>query len=351
MTEPDMAPGSSSAPTAERTLDIAVIGGSGFIGTQLVGMLGKLGHHVRIGDIVPSKAFPEQGSVCDVRDLDQVIAFLRGADVVYNLAAQHADDVRPRSLYYAVNTEGARNLCEAAERLGILRLYFTSSVSVYGFSRDMIDEDGPKRPFSDYGRSKLQAEAIMSEWFHRGPGRTLVMVRPTVVFGPGNRGNVYHLMKYLARNPYVMIGRGQNVKAVSYVENVAAFLVRVLDLDPGEYIYNYADTEFPVEALVHRVRKWLGRESAPLVRLPYGLAYGIGLVFDSIARITGRRLPISTARVQKFCGPTRYSAARAMSIGFRPPADADRALESTFRREFTRTEADAAGADQRTAES
>ena len=324
---------------------------SGFIGTELVSRLLKSGHRVRIGDIAPSTAYPDLRSACDVRDVEQVTAFLRGAEAVYNLAAQHADDIRPRSLYYDVNTQGARNLCEAAERLGILRLYFTSSVSVYGFSRDKIDEDGPKRPFSDYGRSKLQAEGIMREWFHRGPGRTLVMVRPTVVFGPGNRGNVYHLMKYLARNPYVMIGRGQNVKAVCYVDNVAAFLERVLSLRPGEYVYNYADTEFPVATLVHWVRKWLGQDSAPLVRLPYVLAYGIGVVFDSVARVTGRRLPISVARVQKFCGPTRYSAARAMSIGFQPPADAERALEATFRWEFTHRRPTAgAGGDQLTAE-
>ena len=320
---------------SERPQNIAIIGGSGFIGTELVRQLLAAGHHVRIGDIRPSKSQPSLHTFCDVRDLEQVVSFIRGADVVYNLAAEHADDVQPTTLYYEVNAGGARNLCQAAERLGIQRLFFTSSVSVYGFSRDKIDEDGPKRPFNDYGRSKLQAEGIMREWYQHGEGRTLLMVRPTVVFGPGNRGNVYHLMKFLARNPYVMIGQGRNVKAVSYVENVAAFLAWLLPLDPGEYIYNYADTEFPVGTLVRWVRQWVGRDTAPLIRLPYGLAYGIGLACDSISHLTGRRLPIRAARVQKFCGPTQYSAARAMSLGFTPPADAQRALESTFRKEFS----------------
>jgi nucleoside-diphosphate-sugar epimerase len=323
--------------TSPRSQQIAIIGGSGFIGTELVRQLVAAGHRVRIGDIAPSKAHPRLREECDVRDLAQVISFIQGADVVYNLAAQHADDVRPASLYYEVNAGGARNLCEAAERLDIRRLYFTSSVSVYGFSRDKVDEDGPKRPFNDYGRSKLQAEEIMREWYAKQPGRTLVMVRPTVVFGPGNRGNVYHLMKFLARNPYVMIGQGRNVKAVSYVENVAAFLGWLLPVEAGEYIYNYADTEFPVSTLVRWVRQWVGRDTAPLIRLPYGLAYGIGLACDSISQLTGARLPIRSARVQKFCGPTQYSAARAMSLGFKPPADAQRALEATFRKEFSFT--------------
>lgn len=316
------------------SLEIAVLGGSGFIGTQLVATLLEAGHRVRIGDVSPSKAHPELHSPCDIRDVSQVTAFLRGADVVYNLAALFRDDVRPTSLYYDVNTHGPQNVCEAAEQLGIRRLYFTSSVSVYGFSASQVDEDGPKHPRRDYGRSKLEAEKIMQEWYRRGPDRTLVMVRPTVVFGPGNRGNVYEIMRQLAKNPYVMIGRGGNVKSLAYVENVAAFLEWTLRLGPGEFIYNYVDIEISMDQLVRRVRKWLGRESAPFLRLPYRLAYGIGMLFDTASAVTGRRLPISVNRVVKFCGNTRYSATRASSLGFRPPVDAEQALERTFLAEF-----------------
>lgn len=319
----------------DNPLEIAVLGGSGFIGTQLVATLLRAGHRVRIGDIAPSKAHPDLRVDCDVRNLDQLVAFLRGAEVVYNLAALFRDDVKPRSLYYDINTGGPRNVCEAAERLGIQRLYFTSSSSVYGFSSDEVDEDAPKRPRKDYGRSKLEAERVMHEWYEQGPNRTLVMVRPSVVFGRGNRGNVYEIMRQLARNPYVMIGRGRNLKSLAYVENVAAFLERTLDLDPGLYIYNYADTQLSMESLVRRVRRWLGRESAPLVQLPYPLAYAVGVLCDSASAVTGRRIPIGLNRVQKFCGTTRYSTARVSSLGFRPPFDVEKALEQTFRWEFT----------------
>jgi nucleoside-diphosphate-sugar epimerase len=316
-------------------LDIAVIGGSGFIGTELVGHLLKSGHRVRIGDIAPSRVYPDLHVRCDIRDLEGLVEFLRGTDVVYNLAAHHRDDVWPRALYYDVNVGGARNLCEAAERLDLRRLVFTSSVSVYGLSRAEVDEDGPKRPFNDYGRSKLGAERVMREWFRHGSGRTLVIVRPTVVFGPGSRGNVYELMRWLASNPYLMIGRGKNLKAVAYVGNVAAFLEFVLAFDgQGEQVINYVDREFDMETLVRLVRTWSGRNSAPLVRLPYSLAYGIGAVSDVAARLSGRQLPISAVRVRKFCGNTRYSPARMLSLGFRPPADAEQALERTFRAEF-----------------
>jgi nucleoside-diphosphate-sugar epimerase len=316
-----------------------VLGGSGFIGTQLVATLLKAGHRVRIGDIAPSMAYPDLRVDCDVRDRDQVLSLLQGTEVVFNLAALFRDDVRPQSLYYDINAGGPRNVCEAAERLGVQRLYFTSSSSVYGFSAEEMDEDAPKRPRKDYGRSKLEAERIMQEWYRRGPNRTLVMVRPSVVFGRGNRGNVYEIMRQLARNPYVMIGRGHNLKSLAYVENVAAFLERTLLLDPGEYIYNYADAQISMEDLVRRVRHWLGRESTPLLRVPYPVAYAIGLVCDGASAVTGRRIPIGVNRIQKFCGTTRYSTARASSLGFRAPVDAEEALEETFRWEFSATPA------------
>lgn len=314
---------------------IAVVGGSGFIGTQLVARLQSAGHRVRIPDVAPSQTFPDLRIDCDVRDLGRLTETLRGCDLVYNLAAEHRDNVKPRSLYDEVNVGGARNLCQAADRLGIRRLFFTSSVAVYGFSEVELDEDGPKRPINDYGRTKLEAEQVMQEWYRRAQGRTLFVVRPTVVFGPGNRGNVYTLMRQLAQIPYLTIGRGKNIKSMSCVENVAAFLEFALGLPPGEHIYNYIDKpDFDMEALVGLVRKWLGRESAPMIRLPYGVAYGIGLACDAAAGLTRRPLPVSAVRVRKFCGSTFYSSRRAMASGFVPPEDMPQALQRTFATEF-----------------
>lgn len=317
-------------------MKIAIIGGSGFIGTRLVDRLLHAGHEVRIADVAPSAAHPQLLVECDVRDPASVTEALRGCDVAYNLAAKHRDDVRPRSLYDEVNVGGARNFCRAADEVGISRLVFTSSVAVYGFSKEILDEEAPKRPFNDYGRTKLEAEGVMREWFQRAPGRTLVVVRPTVVFGPGNRGNVYTLMRQLARFPNVMVGRGSNFKSISCVENVAAFLEFALTFGPGEHIYNYVDQpDFDMETLVRLVRRWLGRESSPMIRLPYGAAYGIGLACDAVARVTGRTLPVSAIRVRKFCGSSAYSAQRAHSCGFTAPADMRQALENTFRTELS----------------
>ena len=91
-----------------------VLGGSGFIGTRLGGLLQERGVPFRIGDIRESETFPELWQRCDVRDLEMLRPVVKGAETIINLAAEHRDDVRPLSLYDEVNVDGAARVCEAA---------------------------------------------------------------------------------------------------------------------------------------------------------------------------------------------------------------------------------------------
>ncbi len=220
---------------------IAVIGGSGFIGSALVRALRQAGHEVRIIDRAPSQAYPDAWIEADVRDREALHRACRGCDVLYNLAAEHRDDVRPVELYHQVNVVGAQHTCEVAERLGIERLIFTSTVAVYGMQEGEGDETAATRPFNEYGRTKLEAEQVFRAWAQRGAGRSLTIVRPAVVFGPDNRGNVYTLLEQIARRRAVVVGDGRNRKSMAYVENVAGVLVHALNFGPGVHVFNYAD--------------------------------------------------------------------------------------------------------------
>ena len=80
-------------------------------------------------------------------------------------------------------------------------------MAIYGFAPANTGENGEPNYFNEYGRTKYLAEQIYRDWQQEDPlNRTLVIVRPTVVFGPGNRGNVYNLLKQIASKRFVMIG-------------------------------------------------------------------------------------------------------------------------------------------------
>ena len=119
---------------------VALIGGSGFIGSRLARRLLEAGRRVRIVDIAPSRFYPEHWVAGDVRDRSTILPALKGCSAIVNLAAQHKDNVRPRSLYDEVNVEGSRQVCLAAEESGIETIVFTSSVAVYGQAAPNADE-------------------------------------------------------------------------------------------------------------------------------------------------------------------------------------------------------------------
>ena len=121
---------------------IAIVGGSGFVGSRLMRRLAEHGVPARIVDKQASALFPDAVTIADVRNQQQLKRALTGADTIINLAAEHRDDVSPRSLYDEVNVEGARNVCSVAASLGITSLVFTSSVAVYGFAPVGTDEAG-----------------------------------------------------------------------------------------------------------------------------------------------------------------------------------------------------------------
>jgi GlcNAc-P-P-Und epimerase len=316
---------------------ISVIGGSGFIGSRLVKRLMASGHTVRIVDKNESKAFPGLCVKADVRDLDSLVGALSGSVLVVNLAAEHRDDVSPKTLYDEVNVDGAENVCFACEACGIEAVIFTSSVAVYGFAPVGTDENGDIAYFNDYGRTKWLAEGKYREWLARDPSRRrLTIVRPTVVFGEQNRGNVYNLLNQIAGEKFPMVGKGTNVKSMAYVENIAAFLEYCISNGPGEHLYNYIDKpDFDMNTLVAEVRGMLGK-SRRIFHWPYWLGYFGGLCFDLLARVIGKKLPVSSIRVKKFCANTMFEAKNIRALSFRAPVSLVEALRNTINYEFVK---------------
>jgi nucleoside-diphosphate-sugar epimerase len=314
---------------------IIIFGGSGFIGTETCRKLHLSSIDFKIADKNRSRLFNKNCLIADVRDYHLSKNINYRATAIVNLAAEHTDDVVPRSLYDDVNVIGANNVCDFAKKRKINTLVFTSSVAIYGFAPLGTDESGKVSPFNDYGRTKWEAEQIYKSWHAADPkNRTLVIIRPTVVFGERNRGNVFNLLKQIASGKFVMVGNGKNRKSMAYVENVAAFIEYSLNFKPGIHIYNYIDKpDFTMNELVARVNRTLSRSEKIKFRLPYIVGLAVGKFFDLIALVTGKKLAISSIRVKKFCANSVYESAIA-ETGFVPPVDLHDAIERTIKYEF-----------------
>jgi nucleoside-diphosphate-sugar epimerase len=320
--------------------DITVIGGAGFVGSRLSKRLTRTGKDFTIFDAKPSQVFGGKtviGDICNLADYEA----LPKSDVLINLAAVHRDDVLPLSRYDDVNVGGSEVICNYARQAGITKIIFTSSVAIYGFAPADTGEEGEPNYFNDYGRTKYLAEQVYKKWQTEDPdNRSLVIVRPTVIFGEGNRGNVCNLFTQIASKRFVMFGDGKNRKSMAYVENVVAFLEYSLDFPPGLHIYNYVDKpDLDMNTLVSTARKALFGKANVGVRLPKFVGVGIGYLADGIAKITGKSLPVSSIRVKKFLGTTQFGSA-VHETGFVAPVKLEDAIEKTLRYEFIEDNSD-----------
>lgn len=322
-------------------MQVVLIGASGFVGTRLINIL-KENHKLKNFDKNQSVFHPEITLIGDVRNQSDLDKELRDQETVVLLAAEHRDDVFPINLYYDVNVQGARNVLQAMDKNGVKNIIFISSVAIYGLNKLNPDENFPADPFNHYGKSKWQAEVILREWFELDPkNRSLTIIRPTVIFGERNRGNVYNLLSQIASGKFLMVGKGNNYKSMAYVGNIAALIKHFIEtIHPGYQAFNYVDKPvMNMNELIQQVEKSLNKK-IPAIRFPYWIGYTGGLFFDLIAKATGKKLSISSVRVKKFCATTQFDANAVKNSGFVAPYTLSEGLHNTLFYEFLNPQKD-----------
>jgi len=316
-------------------MNILVTGGSGFIGTNLVTDLLKEGHSVTIYDNQKSKTYPDRCIIADIRDKEHLTRSMHGVEAVYHLAAEHRDDVQPVSLYYEVNVAGAKNIVYALNNNNVNRLIFTSTVAVYGLNSGALHEDSPVNPFNDYGKSKYEAETIFNKWADSDHPYSLITVRPTVIFGEKNRGNVYNLLHQLSSGTFIMVGKGINRKSIGYVLNLTSFLTALLNSEPGRLVYNYGDKpDLSMNELIKIFHNMIGKNHQYNFKIPYAIGLLGGYFYDILAKVTGKTYPISSIRIKKFCADTVINVDKLQQTGFVPPYTLAEGLRRMIKSEF-----------------
>lgn len=313
-------------------MKLIIIGGSGFVGTRLIKSIQPNSYENWDKRESPFKGITK---IVDIRKSDTLVFDEIQNQTVILLAAEHRDDISPNSLYYDVNVKGTENVLEKMDKAGIKNLIFTSSVAIYGLNKTNPNEEHPADPFNHYGKSKWEAEQLIKKWYERDPkSKSITIIRPTVIFGERNRGNVYNLLRQISSGKFLMIGKGQNKKSMAYVGNIVAFIKdRIEKQEPGYHVFNYADKpDFNMNELSAVIETKM-KLSLPKTNIPYWLGLIGGYGFDLLALITQKKLSISSVRVKKFCATTQFDASKAHS-SFEVPYTIEEGLNNTLEFEF-----------------
>lgn len=212
---------------------VLVTGGAGYTGGHLCRALVARGDGVRTlvlpgMDTSPLKALGVEIIAGDLTRKETLLPAVRGADVVYHIAAVYREQNVPRRLFWDVNVLGTQNLLESAAAAGVKRVVHCSTVGVQGDIRNPpATEEAPYAPGDYYQESKMEGERLALK-FHAERKLPVVVFRPVGIYGPGDT----RFLKLFRNVRRPMIGSGKVLYHLTYIDDLVEG-IRLAGETPG----------------------------------------------------------------------------------------------------------------------
>jgi nucleoside-diphosphate-sugar epimerase len=292
-----------------------VSGASGFVGRALCRAIAWRGHEVT-GTARGAQPSEDSCNTWIAVDLAAqtpqlpvgITSFFHLAGKAHAISERDGDDAE----YERVNVAGTQRALDAAAAGGAHAFIFFSSVKVFGDhqqrgDRVLVEDDAPE-PDTPYGRSKLAAERLVlgdSRISHR------VVLRPTLVYGPGAKGNLARMQEAVARGRFPPVRETGNRRSLVHVEDlVNAALVAASMPGATGRIYHVADgEEYSTRRLYLAMCVAAGRAPADWT-MPHAVLRALALAGDAAGAIRRRRALFDSAALRRLSESACFGADR-----------------------------------------
>ena len=271
---------------------ILITGVHGFVGSNLVKALSK--EHLIYGlDIVsPIKDGVRFTFSWDYLEkpgeIPEVDAIIHLAGKAHDTKNEAAADV-----YFKVNTELTKKIYNyfLASKSAKKFIFFSTAKAAADKVEGILTEDVVPTPVGPYGESKIAAEKYIQE--HIVADKQVVILRPCMIHGPGNKGNLNLLYGVVKKGIPWPLGAFENRRTFTSIENLCFVIDGLLTKDVPTGIYNMGDDEaLSTNELIEEICKSLGKK-AHIWKLPKGLMYGVAKIGGAL------HLPLDSERLRK----------------------------------------------------
>jgi nucleoside-diphosphate-sugar epimerase len=318
---------------------LAVTGAAGFIGSHLV-----RGFDARGSRVLPLVRTVTGRSPAGARVLDDALAdpsTLSGVEVLVHAAAvrhRHGVDVGE---YRASNIELVERTMKACKAAGVRRFVLVSSVGVHGFpARLPVTESHPYAPRTMYAATKVEAE-MRARRMALQLGIEVVIVRPTIVYGPGDHNGMLDKMAAMIRaGMYRVVGSGNNILHHTHIDDIVdgIWLAATATSAGGEDFILAGPETTTLGALSELVARAVGRD-LPRHHVPVSVARALATAVDMAAHrgvaFARREPPVNHEKLDVMTLSIHFDTTKARrALGFAPHVGYEEGIVRTLRGEW-----------------
>ena len=314
---------------------ILITGATGFVASHLIPSLDKQGWQITAAIRHNPIQISPNVTPIDTGDIDGSTNWqrtLNGIDTVIHLAARAhilSDDTsNPEAEFLKVNTEGTANLVKQSIQAGVKHFVFISSVgAMTTLSNQPLTENFPCQPDTPYGRSKLEAEQALISLANQS-SMTWTILRPTLVYGPGNPGNMARLIQLINRGLPLPFGLVRNRRSFVYIGNlVDAIAICLTHPNAKNQIFLISDgQDLSTPQLIYKIAHHLGR-SCNFLPVPPSLLKFAGYLGNTVQHLSKRPIPLNTSTIDRLLGSLVVDSNLIQTtLNWQPPYTIDQGL-------------------------
>lgn len=305
-------------------MKILITGVHGFVGSNLVKALSEVHTIYGLDIISPIKEgvrFTFAWEHLDTKDM------IPEVDAIIHLAGKAHDtkNMAAADVYFKVNTDLTKKIFDYFLKSNAKKFIFFSTAKAAADKVDgVLTEDVVPSPVGPYGESKIAAEKYIQE--HLVDDKQVYILRPCMIHGPGNKGNLNLLYGVVKKGIPWPLGAFENRRTFTSIENLCFVINGLLSKNVPTGIYNMGDDEaLSTNELIEEICKSIGKK-AHIWKLPKGLMTGIAKIGGAL------HLPLDSERLRKLTENYISSNAKIKkALGVeKMPVDAREGLKTTL---------------------